>query len=60
MFEEFLNKPVYIRKKDGFEKFGLLLEVKNTFLVIQFADSRKEYVAVSEIATIRENTKKME
>ncbi len=49
---EKLNKKVAIQKKDGFTKFGILMEFDTNFVKIQMFNGRTELIARDAIATI--------
>lgn len=56
VFEEYVGKPIRLVKKDGWIKYGLLLEIENGFLKLKYdRNERIEYIAVSQISEISEN-----
>lgn len=45
VWEEFLNKKVSVRQTDGFVKYGILREVKEGFIKIEFSDGSQQWIA---------------
>lgn len=56
MFEEYLSKDVRVVKKDQFVKYGILVYADNSFIKLRFRDGRVETIAISEIASLIENS----
>jgi hypothetical protein len=54
MFESFVGLKVKIMQTDGFIKYGVVLEASNEYILIQFDDGRKEFIARSNILSCTE------
>jgi len=48
-----LETPVFIRQKDGFSKFGILIELNSEFLVIRYFSGRVVTIFLDQVEEIR-------
>lgn len=55
VFDDLIGKDVLIIKKDGYVKYGKLLEVADDFLKLQYKDGSIAYVRIVEISSINED-----
>lgn len=54
LFEELVDKQIFLIKKGDFVRTGKLLEVDYDFIKLEHHDGRVEYIAISEISSMRE------
>lgn len=47
-----LNRPVRVKKSDGYVKSGILLQVEDSYIVLKYFDSRECVVLRSEIEDV--------
>jgi hypothetical protein len=48
------GKNVKVKKKDGFVKIGQLVDINQSFLILQYFDGRIEIIPLGEIAAVVE------
>lgn len=52
MFAELVGKQIVVIGKDKFKKYGILLNEDDKLIVLSFRDSSKEYIPISNIASV--------
>ena len=50
--QDFLLKNVKVTKRDGYLKFGTLMDVSDSFIELKFRDGRTEFINKSEISQV--------
>jgi hypothetical protein len=50
------GKNVVLRKKDGYVRYGLLLEITERFVVLKYKDGKEEIIGFEAVDSIRENS----
>lgn len=51
-YKSWVNKPVIIRKTDGFVKYGIVLSVHAEYLLLNFFDGRSNVIFFEDIVSI--------
>lgn len=57
MSDELVGKNVVVTLKDGYKKFGRLIEFEGAYITVEFRDGRKEVINFGMISKITEDNR---
>jgi hypothetical protein len=53
MFEELKGKNVKVVMRDGFLKFGVLIDYEDNFITLQYKDFTTEHINLSDVKIVK-------